>query len=120
MSRHVVTMAGIADLRTEQAEDRGGQVNCCPQETLGNVSGEVTQGLHQVLAFACEEIMPRLRIGERDEIDNLLAALGGRYVPAGPSGAPTRGMAHVLPTGRKPSAAGSPRKVKRPRPCLHV
>src|SRR5262249_33331748 len=35
-----------------------------------------------------------------DEISNLLAALDGRYVPAGPSGAPTRGMAHVLPTGR--------------------
>ena len=29
-----------------------------------------------------------------------LAALDGRYVPAGPSGAPTRGAAHVLPTGR--------------------
>ena len=28
------------------------------------------------------------------------AGLEGRYVPAGPSGAPTRGMAHVLPTGR--------------------
>src|SRR5947209_1225183 len=27
-------------------------------------------------------------------------ALEGGYVPAGPSGAPTRGMAHVLPTGR--------------------
>ncbi len=27
-------------------------------------------------------------------------ALDGRHVPAGPSGAPTRGMAHVLPTGR--------------------
>jgi cobaltochelatase CobN len=35
-----------------------------------------------------------------DEIDNLLHALDGGYVPAGPSGAPTRGMAHVLPTGR--------------------
>ena len=35
-----------------------------------------------------------------DEIANLLAGLDGRYVPAGPSGAPTRGMAHVLPTGR--------------------
>ena len=30
----------------------------------------------------------------------MLAALEGRYVPAGPAGAPTRGMAHVLPTGR--------------------
>jgi cobaltochelatase CobN len=35
-----------------------------------------------------------------DEIDNLLVGLNGRYVPAGPSGALTRGGAHVLPTGR--------------------
>jgi len=35
-----------------------------------------------------------------DELDNLLAGLRGGYVPAGPSGAPTRGMTHVLPTGR--------------------
>ena len=35
-----------------------------------------------------------------DEIGSVLAALGGRWVPPGPSGAPTRGMAHVLPTGR--------------------
>ena len=36
----------------------------------------------------------------RDEIDNLLPASPGRHVPPGPSGAPTRGGAHVLPTGR--------------------
>jgi len=35
-----------------------------------------------------------------DEIESILAALDGRWVPPGPSGAPTRGMAHVLPTGR--------------------
>ncbi len=35
-----------------------------------------------------------------DEIAHLLAGLDGRHVPAGPSGALTRGGAHVLPTGR--------------------
>ncbi len=34
------------------------------------------------------------------ELTAVLAALAGRWVPPGPSGAPTRGMAHVLPTGR--------------------
>ena len=34
------------------------------------------------------------------EIAGLLAALDGRYVPPGPSGAPTRGRPDVLPTGR--------------------
>src|SRR5205823_14165153 len=35
-----------------------------------------------------------------DEISSVLAALDGRHVPSGPSGAPSRGMAHALPTGR--------------------
>jgi len=35
-----------------------------------------------------------------DEIANVMSALAGRHVPAGPAGAPTRGMAHILPTGR--------------------
>ncbi|MCY4037736.1 MAG: cobaltochelatase subunit CobN, partial [bacterium] len=34
------------------------------------------------------------------EIANLLGGLAGRHVPAGPSGAPSRGAANVLPTGR--------------------
>ncbi|HTI85508.1 MAG TPA: cobaltochelatase subunit CobN, partial [Alphaproteobacteria bacterium] len=44
----------------------------------------------------------RLRVtacGAR-EIDALLTALDGRFVPPGPSGAPTRGRIEALPTGR--------------------
>jgi cobaltochelatase CobN len=52
-----------------------------------------------VLRFACHVLAPNL-VRTTDETRNLLAALDGRYVPAGPSGAPSRGMAHVLPTGR--------------------
>jgi cobaltochelatase CobN len=48
-----------------------------------------------------------------DEVASVLRALDGRYVPAGPSGAPSRGMAHALPTGRNfysldPRAVPSP------------
>ena len=55
--------------------------------------------VERTLRFACEVIVPSL---ERtpDEIGNILRALDGEYIPAGPSGAPTRGLAHVLPTGR--------------------
>jgi cobaltochelatase CobN len=35
-----------------------------------------------------------------DELTNLLRGLRGGYIPAGPSGAPTRGQANALPTGR--------------------
>ncbi len=56
-------------------------------------------GIKQVLSFACLELVPKLALAT-DEIDNLLNGLSGGYVPAGPSGSPTRGMAHILPTGR--------------------
>jgi cobaltochelatase CobN len=36
----------------------------------------------------------------KEEIGNLLNGLNGKYVPAGGSGAPTRGRLDILPTGR--------------------
>jgi cobaltochelatase CobN len=58
-----------------------------------------SSGITAVLRFACDDLVPNLN-RTTDEIENLLRGLDGRYVPAGPSGAPTRGMAHILPTGR--------------------
>ena len=55
--------------------------------------------LFQTLRFACETLVPNLEAAH-GEITNLLHALSGGYVPAGPAGAPSRGMAHILPTGR--------------------
>ena len=63
------------------------------------VLGEAPPSVVAVLEFAAREVVPRL---ERtpDEVANVLRALDGRYVPAGPSGSPTRGLVNVLPTGR--------------------
>jgi cobaltochelatase CobN len=55
--------------------------------------------LSQTLRFVCETVAPNLA-RTTDETRHLLAALEGRHVPAGASGSPSRGMAHVLPTGR--------------------
>ncbi|MFJ3961441.1 cobaltochelatase subunit CobN [Streptomyces sp. NPDC090036] len=52
-----------------------------------------------VLSFAAREVVPRLA-GTTDEITHVVAALDGRFVPAGPSGSPLRGLVNVLPTGR--------------------
>ncbi|MFC9812603.1 cobaltochelatase subunit CobN [Streptomyces virginiae] len=52
-----------------------------------------------VLAFAANEVVPRLA-GTTNEIAHVVAALDGRFVPAGPSGSPLRGLVNVLPTGR--------------------
>ncbi|HWM70018.1 MAG TPA: cobaltochelatase subunit CobN [Steroidobacteraceae bacterium] len=65
----------------------------------GAVSPDALDALRATLHFACDVLAPNLA-RTSDETRNLLAALDGRYVPAGPSGAPSRGMAHVLPTGR--------------------
>ncbi|HEX3563776.1 MAG TPA: cobaltochelatase subunit CobN [Acidimicrobiales bacterium] len=65
-----------------------------------------------VLAWVCQRLVPALA-ATTGEIDAVLGALDGRFIPPGPSGAPSRGMAHVLPTGRNfysvdPKAIPSP------------
>ncbi|MCM0621338.1 cobaltochelatase subunit CobN [Nocardioides bruguierae] len=63
------------------------------------------EGLHddpevvRVLRFAATEVVPRLA-RTTDELDAVLHALEGGFVPAGPSGSPLRGLVNVLPTGR--------------------
>ncbi|HZQ31016.1 MAG TPA: cobaltochelatase subunit CobN [Mycobacterium sp.] len=52
-----------------------------------------------ILRFAATEVVPRLA-GTKAEIDQVLRALDGRFIPAGPSGSPLRGLVNVLPTGR--------------------
>ena len=52
-----------------------------------------------VLRFAAAEVVPRLR-ATSGEIDQILRALDGRFIAAGPSGSPLRGLVNVLPTGR--------------------
>jgi cobaltochelatase CobN len=52
-----------------------------------------------VLGWVCRSLVPAL--GQTTgELDAVLDALDGRFVPPGPSGAPSRGAANVLPTGR--------------------
>ncbi len=79
-------------------------------ETLGwdpskaaTVCDEVLGAEHpqvvRLLEFAASEVVPRLD-ATSGEIDAVLHALAGGYIPAGPSGSPTRGLVNVLPTGR--------------------
>ncbi len=72
---------------------------CMGESAVGGAEGGAAEQIGAVLRYACQELVPSLAV-TTDEVDNLLRALDGRYVPAGPSGAPTRGMAHILPTGR--------------------
>ncbi len=58
------------------------------------------EGLGQALKHVADQLMPRLLACGQAEREALLKGLAGGRVAAGPSGAPTRGRAEVLPTGR--------------------
>jgi len=66
---------------------------------VSRVLGQPDPQTAMVLRYVSETIYPAL-MRTTDEIDNLIRGLDGKFVPPGPSGAPTRGMANVLPTGR--------------------
>ena len=53
-----------------------------------------------VLAELHQTVLPNLRACGPSEMNGLLTALDGKFVPPAPSGAPTRGRLDVLPTGR--------------------
>lgn len=55
--------------------------------------------IRQALEYISTTLVPNIR-RVTEEIDASLAALDGRFVRPGASGAPTRGQAEILPTGR--------------------
>ena len=61
--------------------------------------GDLDEGMERSIRYVCGTVFPGI-MAMGDEIGNLLVGLDGRYVPPGPSGSPTRGNAHLLPTGR--------------------
>jgi len=82
-----------------QAMDDGRWVPETASSTVESVLGHTDDEVARVLAFAAEQVVPRLA-QTTGELDAVLHALDGGYVPAGPSGSPLRGLVNVLPTGR--------------------
>ncbi|WOX08738.1 cobaltochelatase subunit CobN [Streptomyces sp. N50] len=82
----------------EGMESQEWEVTAVPALVRAVIGTELPDAV-AVLEFACDEVVPRLA-RTTDEIDHILLALNGGYVPAGPSGSPTRGLVNVLPTGR--------------------
>lgn len=70
------------------------------------VANHIQQGLPQwpgtqaVMARVRQRLSPALDACGEQELYQLTRGLAGRFVPAGPSGAPSRGRPDVLPTGR--------------------
>ncbi|MGY1705880.1 cobaltochelatase subunit CobN [Geodermatophilus sp. SYSU D00697] len=79
-------------------EEAGWTASAVPSVAAA-VLGAPAEPVEAVLRFAVDEVVPRLE-RTTDEMDAVLHALDGGYVPAGPSGSPLRGLVNVLPTGR--------------------
>ncbi len=61
--------------------------------------GVSDRNISRVLEYIVNVLVSNL-VKTRDELTSVSTALGGRFVLPGPSGAPTRGQADILPTGR--------------------
>lgn len=70
-------------------------INAILMDVLGGDSPKVQRCLSYIRTF----LAPALA-ATTDELTNTLSASKGGYVPSGPSGSITRGMADILPTGR--------------------
>jgi cobaltochelatase CobN len=68
-------------------------------EAIDKVAEGLPADVARVLDFAARQLVPRLA-ATTDELDAVIHALSGGFVPAGPSGSPLRGLVNVLPTGR--------------------
>ncbi|MDN5748161.1 MAG: cobaltochelatase subunit CobN, partial [Pseudonocardia sp.] len=92
----VDVLEAVARRLVEGVQARGwtGGASVCAEQL-----GEAVPDVVAVLEFGCTEVVPRLA-RTTDEVSGVLHALDGGYVPAGPSGSPTRGLVNVLPTGR--------------------
>ena len=80
------------------------------------------EALMRVDAFLCDvkalAIRDGLHILDETELAAISRALDGRFIQPGPSGAPSRGRADVLPTGRNLYSV-DPRTIPTPLACEH-
>jgi cobaltochelatase CobN len=91
--------------RSEPARDSGVSFDTDLPDTPPSRAGSLLQGprwaeVSAIVENLREVVAPRLDACGPAEMRGLLDALSGRFVPAGPSGAPSRGRLDVLPTGR--------------------
>ncbi|MBN9734342.1 MULTISPECIES: cobaltochelatase subunit CobN [unclassified Pseudonocardia] len=82
-------------------ENRGWDAGAAPDVVASaeELPGADLAAVETILRFAADEVVPRLD-ATAHELDRVLHALNGGFVPAGPSGSPLRGLINVLPTGR--------------------
>ncbi len=90
------TIGDILEVLEQQAAELVEQLISTNNQQLTTNNQQQTQ---QELDWIRDRLFPALQQTDQ-ELTQLLRGLDGRYVPSGPSGAPTRGRPDVLPTGR--------------------
>lgn len=68
-------------------------------EVIHEVLNGTSQKIRQCLDYIAEFLVPALE-ATTNELINAVSLCEGAFVPPGPAGSPTRGMADILPTGR--------------------
>ncbi len=104
LAKLIVEMAA----QTGLASEAGVANSDAPDEALRRIDAwlcdlkdfAIKDGLHVYGRIEADEPDAARRASAISERKNLIAALDGRHVKAGPSGAPARGRTDVLPTGR--------------------
>ncbi|MCQ2085511.1 MAG: cobaltochelatase subunit CobN, partial [archaeon] len=76
----------------------GFNLDSCIEEIINN-QGKITEELRRSATYMCSTLVPNI-MKMSEEIGNIMDGLDGQYVLPGPSGAPTRGNADILPMGR--------------------
>ncbi|SMD05071.1 cobaltochelatase CobN subunit [Desulfocicer vacuolatum DSM 3385] len=87
----------MGDTKDEPGEAMvpGSGINEIITRHMGQMDGDI----EAVLQYVHTTLLPRL-METRREITSCLDSFDGKFVPPGPSGAPSRGQADILPTGR--------------------
>lgn len=80
------------------ARGTGYDVPACLKK-IEEAHGRVSEDLRTSVEYMCQTVVPNVR-RMSDEIENIMHGMEGGYVLPGPSGAPTRGNADILPMGR--------------------
>ncbi len=78
--------------------EKGFAVETIP-ELVEEILGKRNPKIEKVLGYIAATLAPSIN-ATADELTAVLCASDGGFVSPGPSGAPTRGMADILPTGR--------------------
>ena len=103
--RTLATRSDVVDLLEDHARSMAEALEATGWDAakvdavIADVLGRDAPTVAQVLTFAATDVVPRLA-GTACELTRIGDALAGRYIPAGPSGSPTRGRVDVLPTGK--------------------